>query len=269
MANAKGQEQLTLGNNSTAQSAGSQATVSAVPATVEENTAIQPSELVPGSLDWMKYQTARLQESGLVPADMHRSTILLLLTQGQAIGLTPMEAVKHGYVVNGVASFDTQTMAAQFRSAGGTFDFTEDTPEAATIVGIGPDGESHKLRITYQECEESGYTTSKVGGKWNWKGGANRRYMLKYRATAMFLKTYYPDVLFHPIGPKTTANIKEGPAELIRELLKQMGFPALVQMAAGLAAAAQDESLAPPEEVEGEFREQEEDPFDGHPGFSD
>ena len=255
----KASEQLNLTG---VPSAGTQATDSAKPVTAVSTQVkeVAIEELKPGSLDWLKYQVARIQEAGLAPTDMDRATILLLLQQGMSIGLNPLEAMKHGYVVNGIASFDTQVMAAQLRAAGGHYDYTEDTTDAATIVMVDPGGYEHTLRITFKECEESGYTSNKSGAKWNWKGAASRRYMLRYRAMSMAIKAYCPDVLFVPLSgnnrPKASlAQLAEtSPQMAIKSLLAKFGLERLISMAVSLNNASKDE---PDDSIEAEFSDEE------------
>jgi len=253
----KASEQLNLTG---VPSAGTPATDAARPVTAVstqvKETALE--ELKPGSLDWLKYQVARIQDAGLAPSDLDKSAILLLLQQGMSIGLNPLEAMKHGYVVNGIASFDTQVMAAQLHAAGGHYDYTEDTPDAATIVMVDPGGREHTLRITFQECEESGYTSNARGAKWNWKGAASRRYMLRYRAMSMAVKAYCPDVLFMPLTGQnrqqaSLAQLAEtSPQMAIKSLLAKFGLERMISMAVSLNNASKDEP-----EIEAAFLDEE------------
>ena len=84
---------------------------------------------------------------------------------GAELGLGAIQSLQQVMVINGKPGVEARTMVALLRNHGYTFDVTEDTSTAVTVVGTSPTGETHTSRWTYEMAEQAGYTKNPLYSK--------------------------------------------------------------------------------------------------------
>lgn len=108
--------------------------------------------------DLMVY-AQRAVSSKLVPKGIDTpEKALIVMLKGRELGLKPMQALNHIYVVNGSAAVDTKVLASLFTKRGNKFFPIESTAEKCTVKFTNRDGDVFTFTMTMAECKQA---------KWN------------------------------------------------------------------------------------------------------
>lgn len=116
--------------------------------------------------------------------------IFQILSIGAELGLPPMTALMHLYVVHGKVGQDAQTMRALVRRAGHQFEWRERGEERCVVAGKRADDGS-ELEVTWTMEDAKRADLIKDGGAWE----TYPRAMLAARATAELCRALFEDVL--------------------------------------------------------------------------
>lgn len=150
-----------------------------------------------------------------VPASFtNEHQVLMALLAGRELGMTPIESLQAMYLVNGKLSIYGAARARQLRRLGWALKF-EDKPNACTAsitkLDDGDSPESYTETVTFEECEQSGYTKDSYGKlKFGWKEGMNRRKKLRYMAVDLLVDSYVAEAKGGVIGTKEV--VEDAPA---------------------------------------------------------
>lgn len=94
--------------------------------------------------------------SKLVPKsiDTPEKAVLVML-KGKELGLKPMQALNHIYVVNGAAAVDTKVLAALFLARGNSFFPLKSTADECSIKFSNRTGDTFTFTMTMAECKQA------------------------------------------------------------------------------------------------------------------
>jgi hypothetical protein len=94
--------------------------------------------------------------SGLVPKSIDTpEKAMIVMLKGKELGLKPMQALNHIYVVNGAAAVDTKVLAALFLARGNSFVPLKSTAEECTIKFTNRAGDVFTFTMTMGECQQA------------------------------------------------------------------------------------------------------------------
>jgi len=142
-------------------------------------------------------QAAILVQSGMLP--MHIKTpaqFMAIVVRGRELGLAPMEAVSHLFLVNGKVSLDVQTQLGIIyrRLPGAKVEVIESTGTTARVAASRPGRKPIEYSFTAAEAVQAGLMAKAI-----WK--QYPKIMLLWRAIAQACRTEFPDVLAGVYAP--------------------------------------------------------------------
>lgn len=126
----------------------------------------------------------------------NQEQVMMAITAGRESGMSPTEAIRSYYFVNGSLNIYGSATPAALRRNGWRIQYLDETQDSCTaeITNV-ITGEVIKDTFTYREAELSGFTTANGKLKFGWKLGANRKRKLRYGVLSMIIHTYIPEVL--------------------------------------------------------------------------
>lgn len=139
-----------------------------------------------------------LLKSGALPdAIRNQEQVMVMISAGREMGMSPYEAIHDLYFVNGKLNIYGKATPAALRRAGWRVETYDESPESCTATVYNPKtGERISDTFTFEDAKASGFTADKNGHlKFGWKLGANRKRKLRYGALSQIIHTYIPDVL--------------------------------------------------------------------------
>lgn len=104
------------------------------------------------------YMAEGLAASSLVP-DVYRNqpaNVALVIMQGAALGLKPLQALNGIYVLHGKPALESKTMAAVLLQHGYKIETVESSPETVTVRFTAPDGATHEETKTIKWAKGMG-----------------------------------------------------------------------------------------------------------------
>ena len=127
----------------------------------------------------------------------NQEQVMMAITAGREAGMSPTEAIRSYYFVNGSLNIYGAATPAALRRNGWRIKYKDETTESCTaIVTNVKTGEVIEDTFTYQEAKDSGFVLDRGGRlKFGWKTGANRKRKLRYGVLSMIIHTYIPEVL--------------------------------------------------------------------------
>jgi hypothetical protein len=133
-----------------------------------------------------------LADSGITPRALDTpQKVLGAWLKGKEMGIPPMLALQHIYIVEGKAGISAELQLSLVRRAGIKLRIVKQDDEICIVEAsrVGQDGqvETHTDQFTYTEARIAG-----LHNKFNWK--SYRRDMLRARATTRCLRFFAPDV---------------------------------------------------------------------------
>ena len=138
--------------------------------------------------------SARLSRSGLLPGPLRGKPddVLVIIMAGRDLGLSPMQALRSIYVVEGRPSLSAELMRALCLTRPDvcqTFRLVESTPERCTYEAMRRgDREPTSVTWTMADAARAG-----LGGGTNWKKYPAA--MLRARASADIARAVFPDIV--------------------------------------------------------------------------
>lgn len=152
-------------------------------------TALLPSR---GDLEAMALIAGQaVKATGMIPASVKtKEQALAILLAGWELGLRPMTALRHCYVVNGKTEIETRAMVGIIRARDPRiqFEWPEYTREAVTCVLSRPGQPVTKVRYTVEDAKASGQYKEGVWSKYT-------RDMLYAAATKRACRLACPDLI--------------------------------------------------------------------------
>lgn len=128
------------------------------------------------------------------------SQVLVGLQTGVEMGMKPMEAMNSLYPVNGAINVWGKATTRRLKEHGWSIQYSEESQESCTAT-VKKGEEEYKETFTFEEAQQSGYTTDNRGQlKIGWKLGMNRRKKLRYGVLSLIIATYIPEVLGSAMG---------------------------------------------------------------------
>jgi hypothetical protein len=134
-----------------------------------------------------------LAKSSLLPEALRNkpADVLVVLITGHELGLSPMQAVRGLYVVNGKAVMSADMMVAlvlQHRAVCEYFRLEQSSDQSATYITKRAGSEPVKLTWTMAQASAAG-----LSGKGTWK--AHPAAMLRARCASALARAVYPDLV--------------------------------------------------------------------------
>ncbi|QNQ90739.1 hypothetical protein GP475_08875 [Corynebacterium poyangense] len=166
-----------------------------------EGEIMSTPDVTDNGLELLKMQAEAMQSAhqlatGLCATQMVPSTYrdkpddgAAAILYGAELGLKPLQALQQIFVVRGKPAIYARTMVALLKAKGYTFSTVEDTPEAVTVRGTSPSGETEEARWTLERAKRAGYTKS------NEKYQTDPQAMLYAKAASEVCRKLAPDVL--------------------------------------------------------------------------
>jgi hypothetical protein len=142
-------------------------------------------------------QAAVLVQSGMLPGHIRTAPqFLAIVVRGRELGLAPMEAISHLFLVNGKVSLDVQTQLGIIyrRLPGARVEVLESTAKVARVAASRPGRNPIEYSFTVEEA-----TQAQLMGKPIWR--QYTKIMLLWRAIAQAARTEFPDVLAGVYAP--------------------------------------------------------------------
>lgn len=127
----------------------------------------------------------------------NQEQVMMAITAGREAGMSPTEAIRSFYFVNGSLNIYGAATPAALRRKGWRIQYKDETPDSCTAVVTNMHtGEVIEDTFTYEEAKLSGFVSDSRGRvKFGWKSGANRKRKLRYGVLSMIIHTYVPEVL--------------------------------------------------------------------------
>lgn len=116
-------------------------------------------------------------------------TILTVFLAGRELGIGPMEALRHVFVIKGQVTLSAQLKNKLLRRAGHSVAVEERTPTSLTLVGTRQGtGERHAVTWTVERAKQAGLIKS--GGAWT----THTEAMLWARCISQLGREHFPEV---------------------------------------------------------------------------
>lgn len=149
----------------------------------------------------MKAMANDFIKSGAIPECWQTAEAVLVGFQtGLEMGMSPMESMNSLYFVKGAINVWGKATTKRLKDHGWTIKYSSESQETCTAT-VKKGRESYTETFTFQEAQDSGYTTDSSGRlKVGWRAGMNRRKKLRYGVLALIINTYIPEVLGSAIG---------------------------------------------------------------------
>jgi hypothetical protein len=141
----------------------------------------------------MKGMAEVFKASGALGKDENASTLVMKIQAGYEMGMKPIESIKSFYFVNGLLSIFGAATVRRLREHGWNIQYKEEKNKCTAIIRKGE--ESFTDTLTFEEAQQSNWTSVYGKLKPGWYEGANRKMKLRYGVTSMLIKTYVPEVL--------------------------------------------------------------------------
>jgi len=209
-----------------------------------------------------------LVDARMVPAGIKiPGEALALILTGREMGIGPLRSVQDLYPVHGNVGMMTKFMVAQFHLAGHTDKTLIRTEEHSKILLYLKDGRERVCEMTRKEADALGYpfmkeyvgkgANRKATGKWVLKPAWKRDPpgMLYNRNMTRGIRTHAPEVLY---GLATQDEIEDqgmGPGESRLVAFLKEHHPDVWGEWAENQAPPAEESVPPPDAINGEYRE--------------
>lgn len=139
-----------------------------------------------------------LIKSDALPNDIRNvEQVMVMISAGREMGMTPFEAIHDLYFVNGKLNIYGKATPTMLRKAGWQIkQYEEDAEHCTATVVNAKTGETITDTFTFEDAEQSGFTKDNKGFlKFGWKLGANRKRKLRYGVLSQIIHTYIPEVL--------------------------------------------------------------------------
>lgn len=153
---------------------------------------------------------------------------------GSELGLKPQQALQQVFVVHGQPAIYARTMVGLLKARGYTFETLESGPEAVTVRGTSPRGETEESRWTTERAKKAGYVPRRnANGEFvkgsNGKILGNPKYlsdpeaMLYAKAAAEVARKLAPDVLLGITYTKEELELEHPPVKATAQRLDRRG----------------------------------------------
>jgi hypothetical protein len=142
-------------------------------------------------------QAAVLVQSGMLPGHIKTAAqFLAIVVRGRELGLAPMEAISHLFLVNGKVSLDVQTQLGIIyrRLPGARVEVMENTAKVARVAASRPGRNPIEYSFTWEEAVQAGLSKKTIWIQYP-------KIMLLWRAIAQAARTEFPDVLAGVYAP--------------------------------------------------------------------
>lgn len=141
----------------------------------------------------MKGMAEVFKASGALGKEENASTLVMKIQAGYEMGMKPIESIKSFYFVNGILSIFGAATIRRLREHGWNIQYKEEKNKCSATISKGI--ESFTDSLTFEEAQQSNWTSSYGKLKPGWYEGANRKMKLRYGVTSILIKTYVPEVL--------------------------------------------------------------------------
>lgn len=170
---------------------------------------LRVADLMPRSLTELRDLSTIAFKSGLAKVDSPEQAAVLIMT-GLELGMTPMQALRGIYSVEGRPYLASDTMVALIRQSGlcESWEVVETTDETCTIRARHVRAGEITRSFTAADAARAGLTKEKGGH------AKYPRIMLLHRCTAVVARELFPEVILGMYVPEEQAEVVQ--AEVIR-----------------------------------------------------